>query len=257
MVKMNDEKVDSCIVIVKGTNSEQIDWDKLVGKLKPGSHIAAICPLLQQHRVTAAIEDCVIEIRDCVLFLGNPSLMVSLGRVPLEGTVAENVLRYGVGAINIDECRISGKPWKAHSATGLGSVKFFTEGDTHVIEKVPHDLGRWPPNVIVQDDKGIRAKFPFSKSCNSPSSAKPESKYRPGQGNYQPQGRIYPGDSGSAARFFHSVPCEDSLKELTLYLARLITPPGGKAMVYSLTQSAIIALRDIGFVICEYGENEI
>lgn len=254
---MNDEKVDSCTVIVKDTDSEQVDWGKLVGKLKPGSHLAAICPLLNHHSITMAIEDCGIEIRDCIMVLGKPSYMVTLGRVPLEGTVAGNVLKHGVGAINIDRCRILGKPWKAHSATGLGSVKFFTEGDTPVIDKVPHDLGRWPANVIIQGDESIRAKSPFSKSCTSPSLAKPKSKYRPGQGNYQPQGRIYPGDSGSAARFFHSVPCEDSLKDLTLYLTKLITPSEGKVLVYDLPQSAIIALKGMGFVTCEYGENEI
>ncbi len=260
---MNGEKVDSCIVIVKNTNSEQIDWDKLVGKLKPGSHLVAICPLLQQHRVTAAIEDCVIEIRDCVLFLGNPSLMVSLGRVPLEGTVAENVLRHGVGGINIDGTRVSAEPRRMTKFNVKGhSGCFTTPGGVTSQSGRDYEArvgmeGRWPANVIVQDDKGIRAKFPFSKSCNSPSSAKPESKYRPGQGNYQPQGRIYPGDSGSAARFFHSVPCEDSLKELTLYLARLITPSGGKVLVYNLPPPAIIALMGIGFVVNGCGENEI
>lgn len=74
---------------------------------------------------------------------------IVMARKPLIGTVAANVLAHGTGALNIDGCRIDGEAWKAHRATGLGSVKFFTEGETPVIDKAPHDLGRWPANVIL------------------------------------------------------------------------------------------------------------
>ena len=61
---------------------------------------------------------------------------VIVARKPLaEKTVARNVLAHGTGAINVDACRIAGEPWKAHRATGLGKVKFFTEGETPVIDK--------------------------------------------------------------------------------------------------------------------------
>lgn len=53
-------------------------------------------------------------------------------------------------------------------------------------------------------------------SCNSPSSAKPESKFRPGQGNYQPQGPTYPGDSGGASRFFYTAKASRSEREFGL-----------------------------------------
>ena len=84
--------------------------------------------------------------------------------------------------------------------------------------------------------------FPFSKSCNSTSDAKPESKFRPGQGNYQPQGKLYPGDAGSAARFFYcaKTPKKErgegnnhpTVKPLALmrYLCRLVTQKGGKIL---------------------------
>jgi site-specific DNA-methyltransferase (adenine-specific) len=73
---------------------------------------------------------------------------ITVVRKPLIGTVAENVLEHGTGALNVDGCRVGGEPWKAHSATGLGSVKFFTKGETPVIEKALHDAGRWPANLI-------------------------------------------------------------------------------------------------------------
>jgi site-specific DNA-methyltransferase (adenine-specific) len=73
---------------------------------------------------------------------------IIVARKPLRGTVAGNVLEWGTGGINVDGCRIDGEPWKPVTATGLGSVKFFTEGDTPEIEKHPHALGRWPANFI-------------------------------------------------------------------------------------------------------------
>lgn len=54
--------------------------------------------------------------------------------------------------------------------------------------------------------------------CSSPSTAKPASIYRPGQGSYQKQGPIYD-DDGGASRFFKQVQNEDELGE---YLERLI-----------------------------------
>jgi len=74
---------------------------------------------------------------------------IILCRKPLEGTVAQNVLKWGTGGINIDGCRIEGEPWKAHDATGLATVKFFTNGDTPIIHKEPHDKGRFPANLIL------------------------------------------------------------------------------------------------------------
>ena len=74
---------------------------------------------------------------------------IVVARKPPIGTVAANVLQHGTGGINVDGCRVEGEPWQAHRATGLGSVKFFTEGDTPEIDKAPHDAGRWPANVVL------------------------------------------------------------------------------------------------------------
>lgn len=75
---------------------------------------------------------------------------IILARKPLSNkTVAANVLEHGTGGLNIDGCRVAGKPWTAHDATGLSSVKFFTEGETPVIHKEPHGEGRWPPNMLL------------------------------------------------------------------------------------------------------------
>jgi site-specific DNA-methyltransferase (adenine-specific) len=165
-------------------------WREALRVAKPGAHLVAFGGTRTFHRLTCAIEDAGWEIRDCLSWLygeGFPkSLDVSkaidkgdpvtgaaqswqgwgtalkpawepiiLARKPLAGTVAQNVLAHGTGALNVDGCRIAtDEPWKAHSATGLASVKFFTDGDAKVIDKEPHDLGRWPANVVLDEEAG-------------------------------------------------------------------------------------------------------
>ena len=87
------EKFDSLIYC--HLPSTEVNWSDMVGKLKPGSHIVAISLSLEHHRITAAMEDSGVEIRDSILFLSTPCYIITLGRVPLEGTVAQDVLRHG------------------------------------------------------------------------------------------------------------------------------------------------------------------
>lgn len=70
---------------------------------------------------------------------------------PTDGTFANNALTHGVAGLNIDGGRIAGNPWKPHMATGLARDKFFTEGPCKEIEKRPHDAGRWPANLILDE----------------------------------------------------------------------------------------------------------
>ena len=127
---------------------------------------------------------------------------ITVARKPFKGTVAANVLEHGTGAINIDGCRVAGEPWKAHSATGLGSVKFFTQGEAPVIEKQPHEAGRWPANLIHDGSDEVTELF------------------------------------GEAQRFFYVPKCSKADRDgsthptmkptdLMRYLCRLVTPPGG------------------------------
>jgi DNA modification methylase len=83
---------------------------------------------------------------------------IVVARKPLIGTVAENVLEHGVGGLNIDGCRIAsnldeffsakGKPrsGKGH-AHGYGMGEGFG-GDA---ANAPHTAGRWPANIIFDE----------------------------------------------------------------------------------------------------------
>jgi site-specific DNA-methyltransferase (adenine-specific) len=75
-----------------------------------------------------------------------------LARKPLEGTVAENVLRWGVGGINVDGCRIAyGDPaWPGPGADISGQIRHNrTPGmfPVKAIDIQTNDLGRWPANI--------------------------------------------------------------------------------------------------------------
>ena len=46
-------------------------------------------------------------------------MIITILRKPLEGTVAENTLKHGCGALNIDDTRVAGEPWKWGTQTDL------------------------------------------------------------------------------------------------------------------------------------------
>lgn len=139
-----------------------------------------------------------------------------MARKPLIGTVAENVLAHGTGAINIDACRIPSGPDHA---------------DSH------HDSGRWPANLIHDGSDEVLAGFPQAKGAVSNGRKGKAGIFEDGIGAAEQR----PGyaDDGSAARFFYCAKASKSDRgadnlhptvkptDLMAYLCRLVTPPGG------------------------------
>lgn len=100
---------------------------------------------------------------------------ICLARKPLIGTVAENVLEHGTGAINIDGSRVPG-------------------GNEH-------QLGRWPANIVHDGSDEVVAAFPDREGATSNGRKGAQGLYEDGIGSSAQK----PGyaDSGSAARFFY------------------------------------------------------
>ena len=126
---------------------------------------------------------------------------ITVARKPLKGTVANNVLEHGTGAINIDGCRIPGiKPQVTQGVNS--SATSFNVAKERRISGDPNE-GRWPANLIhdgsdeVVELTGDAARFFY---C-----AKTSKKDRE-EGNTHPT--VKPTD-------------------LMAYLCRLVTPPGG------------------------------
>lgn len=241
---------DSCILY--GDIASGVDWDNVVGKLKPGAHAVALCPVLEHHRITQRVEDAGFEIRDSILFLGVPKLIVTLARVPLDGTVAQNVLRYGVGVINVDEARVdagdevieqSGEKvdidrGKCAEGYDRPNSTMFRTGKPKERGGPANSKGRWPANCILSKCPSIIGKFPTSGSGNgsspySYSGREYNNKETSMFNGDKPQAPSNYNDNGSASRFFHQVE-GDIVDELVEYLVKLINPPGGKVLFLGL-----------------------
>jgi DNA modification methylase len=137
---------------------------------------------------------------------------IVIARKPVEGTIAENVLKHGTGALNIDDCRVNsgikqatagkrtindGKGW------GVGQG-----GDTYIkgTGRTMSTEGRWPANVIHDGSDEVVNLFPETGKSSGGRIGNaggagdritnvPIGVYSKGDPGY--------GDDGSAARFFY------------------------------------------------------
>lgn len=117
---------------------------KVIRVIKPGAHLVSFGGARTYHRMACAIEDAGFEIRDQVQWLygqGFPksknigdgfgtalkpaSEPIVLARKPLEGTVVENVARWGTGALNIDGCRVGNSKNVPASVSRTAGNSFF------------------------------------------------------------------------------------------------------------------------------------
>ena len=137
-------------------------------------------------------------------------MIITILRKPLEGSVAENTLKHGCGALNIDESRIETdeesffKEWERNQSGSQGVATFTGENQIDLNNYVPAN-GRWPANFILMGDNSVISLDVQSgnrpSTGNYPSNAQSQSLYRPNQGSYQKQGTLY-SDGGGASRFF-------------------------------------------------------
>jgi len=86
-------------------------------------------------------------------------MIVTLLRKPLEGTVAENTLKHGCGAINIDATRIGGGVPRQATA-GNRTVGWGVQKGGCSYEKGTGvtftNQGRWPANFILIGDSPVQ-----------------------------------------------------------------------------------------------------
>jgi DNA modification methylase len=137
---------------------------------------------------------------------------IILCRKPLEGTVAENVQKWGTGGINIDGCRIPVNPnvddMLRNTVRGKRITETWEEGsgfknETNSLTGVP-EKGRFPANLIHDGSDEVMALFPdtTSGSFNGHRNL-PKTKNTFGGFELKDESG-YQGSSGSAARFFYT-----------------------------------------------------
>lgn len=76
---------------------------------------------------------------------------IVVGRKPLIGTVAENVLEWGVGGLNIDGSRIAGGERPLILSNNEKSANAFGDGLNGSKHGGTFNQGRWPANVILDE----------------------------------------------------------------------------------------------------------
>lgn len=89
-------------------------------------------------------------------------MIITILRKPLEGSVADNVLKHGCGALNIDDTRVEGEPWKWGTQTDIKGGGFGSNrpSDGNILRKNVEGgfNGRWPANFILTHLDGCELK---------------------------------------------------------------------------------------------------
>ncbi len=176
---------------------------------------------------------------------------ITMARKPLAGTVAENVLDHGTGAINVDGCRVEletdcrllkGGTYGGNRGSDKGTSMFGTN-TKGLGYQVPSANGRWPANLIHDGSAAVTDLFPQSNSSATPRNRNPKhdrEQWRMGGGQYNETTEY--GDTGSAARFFYCAKASKADRgeinghptvkptNLMRYLCRLVTPPSGTVL---------------------------
>lgn len=168
---------------------------------------------------------------------------VVVARKPLVGTVAENVLAWGVGGLNIDASRIAAEDApegrSRHGGGIAGNGTSFELPDS--TSSMP--AGRWPANVMF-DEYTAGLLDEQSGVGKSPSNTNRTENKTSGWGFSGVANAVAYGDSGGASRFFYVAKASkrdrnEGLDELPKQLARkfaqdettLATMPFGKEPV--------------------------
>lgn len=132
---------------------------------------------------------------------------IVLARKPLEGTIADNIRKWGVGGINIDACRVEADGENFDNVKDrkdlIGKCSNHAEGgNAEALDKLKR-LGRFPANTMHDGSQEVLDLFPESKGGASPKSANENTTlFEGGWKAIQREERIEWG-SGSAARFFY------------------------------------------------------
>ena len=79
--------------------------------------------------------------------------VITIARKPVVGTVAENVIDHGCGAINIGGCRVGSETIKVgHNAGDSFSQSYKSKGTQPERSHYTSHVGRWPANLILQGE---------------------------------------------------------------------------------------------------------
>jgi len=136
---------------------------------------------------------------------------IIMARLPLDGTVAANVQKWGTGALNIDGARVA----KTDSTIRPnGPIGYHGGGAGGVGGS---DVGRWPANLIHDGSDEVAARFP--RTATGSGHVRHAGHVSNGGSGYKSKAgtdAYWQGDSGSAARFFYEAKASADEREQNL-----------------------------------------
>ena len=209
-------------------------WAECLRVLKPGGYLLSFAGTRTQHRMAVRIEDAGFEIRDMIAWVygsgfpkshngewGGTALKpalepITMARKPLVGTVEKNWREHGVGALNIDGCRVDaedgGRPLREvaplrsdveYQGNALAGRVDGSLASSRAVGST--DLGRWPANLIHDGSDEVLAAFPQAPGQSGAiTGAEPSAKTANTFGEFAGRSLSEPrGDTGSVARFFY------------------------------------------------------
>ena len=235
-------------------------WAECLRVLKPGGHLLAFAGTRTQHRMAVRIEDAGFEIRDMIAWVYGsgfpkshnlkddwqgwgtalkPALEpITVARKPLIGTVAENVLAHGTGALNVDGCRVEsdGAHKRPFQPSNYERTVYGARAQSGF--QPTNAEGRWPANLIhdgsdeVVGLTGDAARFFYcakaskadrDEGCEGLEERETNRYGEQGQGPLSQQTpRVT-----QRNRNHHPTVKPTALMQ---YLCRLVTPPGGTVL---------------------------
>jgi site-specific DNA-methyltransferase (adenine-specific) len=186
---------------------------------------------------------------------------ITVARKPLTGTVAENVLEHGTGAINIDGCRVEceGKPVFINGVERDRNRSSYDTGGSNRTGKITTQ-GRWPANLIHDGSEEVVGLFPYQKSGKvKPHVIKRDKTVVDFKRGLTQKTGYFLSSEGSAARFFYCAKASKSergegnthptVKPLALmkYLITLGLPPGGTVLdPFCGSGTTALACKELG-----------
>ena len=178
---------------------------------------------------------------------------IIVARKPIVGTVADNVLKYGTGGVNIDGCRVKVDPVADASQLRTMNRSEKSEKNGWGMNQNGSDKpevvsakGRWPANLIHDGSEEVLELFPQSAGQQGDLLNHAKERQSPNGcfGKMSPAvDHLKRKDSGSAARFFYCAKASKSDRNLGLDNIRTVK--------YNIPKIGGVLCKDVSMALVE------